>query len=86
MVNVSSDQREFLRIPATYRVKVVAPDQIIELTRAINISMGGILIGGPERLPVRGCRTNLHTRHVAQAAGRLDFRRLALVLSEAAMR
>ncbi len=52
MVNVSSNQREFLRIPATYRVKVVAPNQIIELTRVMNISLGGILIGGPERLPV----------------------------------
>lgn len=52
MVNVPSDQRQFPRIPIAYRVKVVADDRIIAFPSAVNISMGGILVGGSERLPL----------------------------------
>ena len=46
------EQRQHPRIPIAYRVKVVTPDRIIAFPTAINISMGGILIGGSDRLPV----------------------------------
>jgi len=51
-MNAISDQRQHPRVPIAYRVKVVTPDRIIAFPTAINISMGGILIGGPDRLPV----------------------------------
>lgn len=46
------EQRQYPRVPIAYRVKVVTPDRIIAFPKAINISMGGILIGGQDRLPV----------------------------------
>jgi hypothetical protein len=52
VVSVPSDQRQFPRIPIAYRVKVVTGDQILAFPSAINISLGGILVGGTERLPL----------------------------------
>ena len=52
MVRVPSDKRQHRRLPATYQVKVVAEDRIIAYPRAINLSLGGILVGGEDRLPV----------------------------------
>jgi hypothetical protein len=49
---VATNQRHFLRLPATYLVKVVTEDRIIAYPHAINLSLGGILVGGEERLPV----------------------------------
>ena len=46
------EQRQHPRVPIAYRVKVVTPDRIIAFPKAINISLGGILIGGSDRLPV----------------------------------
>lgn len=46
------EQRQHPRVPIAYRVKVVTPDRIIAFPTAINISMGGLLIGGSDRLPV----------------------------------
>ncbi len=48
----SSDQRQFRRVPISYQVKLVAEDRIIAYPFAINLSLGGILVGGTERLPV----------------------------------
>jgi PilZ domain len=44
--------REFRRIPIGYQVKLVSDDRIIAYPRAINLSMGGILLSGPAHLPV----------------------------------
>ncbi len=52
VVSVPSDQRQFPRVPIAYRVKVVTGDQILAFPAAINISLGGILVGGTERLPL----------------------------------
>lgn len=52
VVSVPSDQRQFPRVPIAYRVKVVTGDQILAFPSAINISLGGILVGGTERLPL----------------------------------
>lgn len=49
---MTSEQRQHPRVPIAYRVKVVTSDRIIAFPKAINLSMGGILIGGPDRLPV----------------------------------
>jgi hypothetical protein len=49
---VTIEQRQHPRVPIAYRVKVVTPDRIIAFPKAINISLGGILIGGSDRLPV----------------------------------
>jgi hypothetical protein len=46
------DGRHYRRISVAYHVKVVADDRIIAFPMAINLSMGGILVGGRERLPV----------------------------------
>lgn len=46
------EKRQFRRIPIAYQVKLVAEDRIIAYPFAIDLSMGGILVGGPERLPV----------------------------------
>ncbi|WP_286355957.1 PilZ domain-containing protein [Geothrix oryzae] len=51
-MSVPSDQRQFPRVPIAYRVKVVTGDQILAFPSAINISLGGILVGGTERLPL----------------------------------
>lgn len=49
---MSSEKRQFTRLPIAYRVKLVADDRILAFPSALDISMGGILVGGPERLPV----------------------------------
>jgi hypothetical protein len=46
------EERQFERIPIGYQVKLVADDRIIAYPRAVNISMGGILLRGPAHLPV----------------------------------
>jgi hypothetical protein len=48
----STEERRFRRIPVTYQVKVVAEDRIIAYPEAINLSLGGILVGGREQLAV----------------------------------
>jgi hypothetical protein len=52
MVTAPSDQRQFPRIPISYRVKLVVEDRIIAFPSAINISLSGILVNGAERLPL----------------------------------
>jgi len=46
------ERRQFRRVPITYRVKLVAADRIIAYASAIDLSMGGILVGGHEHLPL----------------------------------
>ena len=50
--NPPAEARQYRRIPVVYQVKVVAEDRIIAYPEAINLSMGGILVGGREQLPV----------------------------------
>lgn len=51
-MTVPPDLRKSLRFPFSYRVKVVVSDRIIAFPQAINISLGGILVDGTDRLPV----------------------------------
>ena len=46
------EERQYRRVPITYQVKVVAEDRIIVYSRAINLSLGGILVMGRDQLPV----------------------------------
>jgi len=46
------EARHFRRLPIGYQVKLVAEDRIIAYPRAVNLSMGGILLSGPAHLPV----------------------------------
>jgi hypothetical protein len=46
------ERRRFRRVPITYQVKLVVEDRIIAYPTAIDISMGSILLGGSERLPL----------------------------------
>lgn len=48
----SPQKRQSRRVPIAYQVKLVAEDRIIAYASAINLSMGGILVGGGERLPL----------------------------------
>jgi hypothetical protein len=48
----STEQRHSRRVPIAYKVKLVAEDQMITFPTALNLSMGGILLSGPGRLPV----------------------------------
>jgi PilZ domain len=50
--NPPTEERQYRRIPIAYQVKVVAEDRIIAFPKAINLSMGGILVGGRDQLPV----------------------------------
>ena len=50
--NPPPEARQYRRIPVAYQVKVVAEDRIIAYPEAINLSMGGILVGGREQLPL----------------------------------
>jgi glycosyltransferase involved in cell wall biosynthesis len=45
------EQRQSRRVPIAYKVKLVAEDQMITYPTALNLSMGGILLSGPGRLP-----------------------------------
>lgn len=47
-----ADSRQYQRVPITYQVKLVVDDRIIAYPQAINLSLGGILLGGPELLEV----------------------------------
>ena len=51
-MNPSTEQRQSRRVPIAYQVKLVAEDQMITFSTALNLSMGGILLSGPGRLPV----------------------------------
>ncbi len=51
-VTPPTEERHFRRVPIDYQVKLVADDRIIAYPRAINLSMGGILLSGPARLPM----------------------------------
>jgi len=44
--------RQHRRIPIAYQVKLVADDRIIAYPKAINLSLGGILVKGRDHLPV----------------------------------
>ena len=46
------NQRKFTRVPIGYRVKVMAEERTILCPSAVNISMNGILVRAPERLPL----------------------------------
>jgi hypothetical protein len=50
--NPPLEGRQFQRILIAYQVKVIAEDRIIAYPQAINLSMGGILVGGRDQLPV----------------------------------
>jgi hypothetical protein len=50
--NPPPEARQYRRIPVAYQVKVVAEDRIIAYPEAINLSLGGILVGGRDHLPV----------------------------------
>ena len=47
-----SKERQFRRVPIAYQVKVIAENQMITYSTAINLSMGGILVRGQKHLPV----------------------------------
>lgn len=46
------EQRRSRRVPISYQVKLVAEDQLISYASAVNVSLSGILLRGPVRLPV----------------------------------
>ncbi len=46
------EERQYRRIPISYQVKVVAEDRIIVYSKAINLSLGGILVSGRDQLSV----------------------------------
>jgi hypothetical protein len=48
----STEQRRSHRIPISYQVKLVVADQIIAFRSALDLSMGGILLGGNGQIPV----------------------------------
>lgn len=77
------EQRQHPRVPITYRVKVVTSDRIIAFPRAINLSMGGILIGGSDRLPV-GTSCGVAILLEESEAGRRVVTRGTVVRSDAA--
>ncbi len=47
-----ANQRKFTRVPIGYRVKVMAEEKTLVCPSAVNISMNGILVRTPERLPL----------------------------------
>ncbi len=47
-----TDSRQHPRIPMAHEVKLVAEDRIIACPRALNLSLGGILVEGVAGLPV----------------------------------
>lgn len=51
-MNHSPNKRQFTRVPIAYRVKVMAEERTIHCPSAINVSMNGILVQAPERLPL----------------------------------
>jgi hypothetical protein len=46
------DQRQSPRFPIAYQVKLIAEDQIISYPTALDISLGGVMLGGAGTLPV----------------------------------
>ncbi len=46
------ETRQYQRVPITYQVKLVVEDRIIAYPKAINLSLGGILLEGRELLEV----------------------------------
>jgi hypothetical protein len=46
------EERQYRRIPIAYQVKVIADDRIIVYSKAVNLSLGGILVSGQDPLPV----------------------------------
>lgn len=61
---------------------MVAHDRIIAYSSAIDISMGGIMVGGPERLPV-GCECGVAILLENAAAGKRVVTRGTVVRSDA---
>lgn len=51
-MNYSPNKRQYTRVPIAYRVKVMAEERTIQCPSAVNISMNGILVQAPERLPI----------------------------------
>jgi len=51
-MSLPHEARQYRRVPIGYQVKVVADDRIIVYSKAINLSLGGILVNGKDRLPV----------------------------------
>ena len=45
-------QRQFTRVPIGYRLKIMAEERSLTCPSAVNISMNGILVRTPERLPL----------------------------------
>lgn len=45
-------QRKFTRVPIGYRLKIMAEERTLAFPSAVNISMSGILVRTPERLPL----------------------------------
>ncbi|MBI1751928.1 MAG: PilZ domain-containing protein [Acidobacteria bacterium] len=48
----ATEHRRHRRVPIAYQVKLVADDRIIAYPQAVNLSLGGILLKGRDRLPV----------------------------------
>jgi hypothetical protein len=48
----STQPRRSRRVPIAFQVRLVAEDQLISFASALNLSLGGILLKGPGRLPV----------------------------------
>ena len=78
----STEQRKFRRIPIAYQVKLVAEDQMITFQTALNLSMGGILLSGPGRLPV-GSHCGVAILLADGGAGRRVVARGTVVRSDA---
>jgi hypothetical protein len=51
-MSLPPEARQYRRVPIGYQVKVVADDRIIVYSKAINLSLGGILVNGKDQLPV----------------------------------
>jgi len=51
-MTTTSEHRQHRRVPISYHVKLVVDDRIIAYPRALNLSMGGILLKSRELLPV----------------------------------
>jgi len=68
-MNPPPETRRFRRVPIAYQVKLVADDRIIAYPKAINLSMGGILVKGRDHLPV-GCECGVAILLAHGPAGR----------------
>lgn len=81
-MSVRSDQRQSPRVPIACRVRLVSDDRIIAYPHARNLSLGGILVDGPGRLPV-GSACGVAILLANAAAGQRVVARGTVVRSDA---